>query len=207
MVIFYYILLPLLLLLTLIWYPNPTTTTSTTATQSDSFDNIDKSLLTALLLLGRLAWLLQTRCGFLEYALQPPNNSTTTAHLTDTNTSTTSTTSTTPITGNNKHNASFIGMSKATGQQHRSLLSTEDQFRSAFEIADSNGDGILSFSEALEVIFFFFFIIFIIILWFIVLWFIILYTYTYDYYYSYARHYKPYVVKLLLPPLLLVAVL
>ena len=44
-------------------------------------------------------------------------------------------------------------MSKATGQQHRSLLSTEDPFRSAFEIADSNGDGILSFSEALEVIF------------------------------------------------------
>ena len=52
-------------------------------------------------------------------------------------------------------------MSKATGQQHRSLLSTEDPFRSAFEIADSNGDGILSFSEALEVIFFLFFIFFI----------------------------------------------
>ena len=30
-------------------------------------------------------------------------------------------------------------------------LSYEDQFRSAFEIADSNGDGILSYSEALEV--------------------------------------------------------
>lgn len=46
-------------------------------------------------------------------------------------------------------NASFIGAVRVPQQQGGT--SKEDQFRSAFEIADTNGDGMLSYSEALEV--------------------------------------------------------
>ena len=45
--------------------------------------------------------------------------------------------------------ASFIGSIKP--HQRKSALNNEDQFKSAFEIADTNGDGVLSYSEALEV--------------------------------------------------------
>lgn len=69
-------------------------------------------LAAGLLFVGRLAWLLKIRGGFLEETLSvPPSLSTAAAQLT-----------------------------------------TEDQLRSAFEIADTDGDGVVTYSEAVEAV-------------------------------------------------------
>jgi len=69
-------------------------------------------LASGLLLIGRLAWLLKIRGGFLEETLSVPSS-----------------------------------LSTAAAQ-----LTTEDQLRSAFEIADTDGDGVVTYSEAVEAV-------------------------------------------------------
>lgn len=54
--------------------------------------------------------------------------------------------------GVSRSDSNVLGHDEAGGNQGSfSELNTEEQFRSAFEIADTNGDGVLSFAEALEV--------------------------------------------------------
>jgi hypothetical protein len=74
----------------------------------------DQSLLSALLFVGRIAWLFKIRGGFLHLALEDK-------------------------------------ASQLKDRSDPSSSNTEDQFRSAFEIADANGSGLLSYAEAVEV--------------------------------------------------------
>ena len=88
-------------------------------------------LLSGLLLVGRLAWLLKIRGRFVEEALSPS--------LTG------STTPSTQATPDHTHNA-------AVNNNNSGLYISEDQMRSAFEIADTNGDGVLTYAEAIDAI-------------------------------------------------------
>jgi hypothetical protein len=93
-----------------------------------------------------LAWLFKIRGGFLEYALQPRTSSLR-AQGADPNSS-----------GGNLHSAAVTPTGAANASfsvrvrsGRQAALANEDQFRSAFEIADTNGDGVLSYQEAIEV--------------------------------------------------------
>lgn len=116
-------------------------------------DRGDHNLLSSLLFLGRVSWLFKIRGTFLDYALEARGGScggsaggagglSSSSH--DHNASGQS------LRGGAQvdTNASFIG---AVRVAPLSGTSKEDQFRSAFEIADTNGDGVLSYSEAIEV--------------------------------------------------------
>lgn len=81
-------------------------------------------LLSGLLLVGRLAWLLKIRGRFLDVALVAPGVAV----------------------------ASSSGGSASVGGTQPSDLSSEDQLRSALEIADTNGDGVVTYSEAVEAV-------------------------------------------------------
>ena len=81
-------------------------------------------LLSGLLLVGRLAWLLKIRGRFLDVALVAPSVAV----------------------------ASSSGGSASAGGTQPSDLSSEDQLRSALEIADTNGDGVVTYSEAVEAV-------------------------------------------------------
>lgn len=122
---------------------------ASTAAGGRSLDRTDHSLLTSVLLLGRLAWLFKIRGSFLEYALQPRaanwHSSSMDASSSGANLRGVA------LSGGASFNASFAVRVKPSRQ---SALANEDQFRSAFEIADTNGDGVLSYQEALEVCFF-----------------------------------------------------
>ena len=96
-------------------------------------------LLYGLALLGRICWLLKIRGRFLEDALTPITF--TTAPHGEGSASRTSSHS----------SSSGDAVGPLSQHQHRFELSSEDQLVSACEIADTNGDGILTFSEAVEV--------------------------------------------------------
>lgn len=116
------------------------------------FERADHSLLSSLLFLGRVSWLFKIRGTFLEYALQP-KAALLQAHG-GAGGSGLGSASVDPgaSSGNvlrgrsNSMSASFRGQPQQGGASVN-----EDQFRSAFEIADTNGDGVLSFAEAVEV--------------------------------------------------------
>ena len=110
-------------------------------------------LLSGLLLVGRLAWLLKIRGRFVEEALSPSltgstagvgvgigagNPSAHTAH----------------DHSNGSHlSAAVNNYNSAAANNHNSgLYISEDQMRSAFEIADTNGDGVLTYAEAIDAI-------------------------------------------------------
>ena len=108
-------------------------------------------LLSGLLLVGRLAWLLKIRGRFVEEALSPSltgstvgvgvgagNPSVHTAH----------------DHSNGSHlSAAVNNYNSAAANNHNSgLYISEDQMRSAFEIADTNGDGMLTYAEAIDAI-------------------------------------------------------
>ena len=110
-------------------------------------------LLSGLLLVGRLAWLLKIRGRFVEEALSPSltgstagvgvgigagNPSAHTAH----------------DHSNGSHlSAAVNNYNSAAANNHNSgLYISEDQMRSAFEIADTNGDGMLTYAEAIDAI-------------------------------------------------------
>jgi hypothetical protein len=97
-----------------------------------SLDVGDQCLLSATLIIGRLCWLFKVRGDFLERSLDhlrsPSSN---------TSTSTSTSTSTAAVSGSSRSGSGF--------------KIDEDQLRSAFEIADTNGDGVLSYLEVLEV--------------------------------------------------------
>lgn len=81
------------------------------------------ALSSGLLLLGRLAWLLKVRGRFLEDAL-----------------------------ASHGLGADKSGNTQAQLGAARYDLSSEDQVRSAFEIADTDGDGVVTYSEAVEAV-------------------------------------------------------
>jgi len=89
---------------------------SASSKESRRWQPLDSSLLSGLLLVGRVAWLIRIRGGFLQYVLelQTPGSS-----------------------------------EGGTGEEG---VVSEEQVRSAFEIADTDGDGLLTYSEALEAI-------------------------------------------------------
>ena len=105
----------------------------------------DRPLSTGLLLIGRIAWLLKIRGAFLEDALviRTPSPTTTTTAATATGSN---------QTGTSEDEGGLSGDTLGTAFSEFDLNS-EDQFRSAFEIADTDGDGVVSYSEALEVCF------------------------------------------------------
>ncbi len=85
--------------------------------------NVTQScLLTGLLLVGRFVWLMKLNGRFFEEALNKKDL-------------------------DNKQNFHLFGSSNATVD-----LISEDQLRSAFEIADTDGDGIVTCSEAIEAV-------------------------------------------------------
>jgi hypothetical protein len=101
-------------------------------------DRIDRSLLCGLLLVGRLSWLLQSRGSFLVTAIRPPKVQQQTH------------------TSNGNSHASLASGTMAgwDGEEHRENklnVNSEDQFQSAFEIVDADGDGVITFEEAVEV--------------------------------------------------------
>ncbi len=80
-----------------------------------------KAALASVLFIGRVAWLLKCRCDSIKHAFR--------------------TNKAKPATNSNYG-----------GDAHRRLVSvTEEQFRSAFEIADTDGDGVVDQSEVVEV--------------------------------------------------------
>ena len=92
----------------------------------DQHDARAFSLLSSgLLLLGRFAWLLKIRGRFLDEALASHG------------------------LGADKSGISSSGAQLGTARYD---LSSEDQVRSAFEIADTDGDGIVTYSEAVEAV-------------------------------------------------------
>lgn len=80
-------------------------------------------LFSGLLIVGRLSWLLKIRGRFIEEAL---------------------------VNSPSKGHTSSLPFSSY--ESNSSELSTEEQMRSAFEIADTDGDGIVTNAEAIEVI-------------------------------------------------------
>ena len=88
-------------------------------------------LLSGLLLVGRLAWLLKIRGRFVEEALAP------TAVMAA---------------------ALAVGAETTSSSSFSAHMSSaydsisEDQMRSAFEIADTNGDGVLTYAEAIDAV-------------------------------------------------------
>jgi len=121
-------------------------------TEGRRFDRGDHTLLSSLLFLGRLAWLFKIRGSFLDFALQPK------AALLSSSQQLSLASSSADVSASShnvlrarsnsiNHNSSFrVGGSNGAGGGNN-----EDQFRSAFEIADTNGDGVLSYAEAIEV--------------------------------------------------------
>ena len=104
------------------------------------FDQVDRSLLCGLLLVGRLSWLLQSRGSFLIAAIQPPFI----AHAGS------------AVSESGSGSGVFAGGATVGlgGEEHRENkfnVNSEDQFQSAFEIVDADGDGVISFEEAVEV--------------------------------------------------------
>lgn len=103
---------------------NPHMTLAHSNAQQQSSDSKNQSestpLLSAMLLVGRLAWLFKIRGQFLETSLRPLP----------------------------KGSARSIGGVPDSGLTQNS----EDQFRSAFEIADTNGDGVVNYNESIEVL-------------------------------------------------------
>jgi hypothetical protein len=99
----------------------------------------EASLQSGLLLLSRLAWLLRTSQGtFLEFALQtqqapssPPSSSPRDASLA-------------PTEAHAYHHHHHH-------HHHQQYMTSLEQLQSAFDIADTDGDGIISFAEATEV--------------------------------------------------------
>jgi hypothetical protein len=92
-------------------------------------------LLSGLLLVGRLAWLLKIRGRFVEEALSPS--------LTG---------STTPSAQTTQDNTNSGHLHAVANNHNSGLYISEDQMRSAFEIADTNGDGVLTYAEAIDAI-------------------------------------------------------
>lgn len=119
---------------------------STNGSDKRGLDRADHSLLSGVLFLGRLAWLFKIRGAFLEYALQPRAANWRTPSVDASSSGANLRSISGPIVGAN--NQSFL-VRVQDGRQ--GAMCTEDQFRSAFEIADTNGDGVLSYQEALEV--------------------------------------------------------
>jgi hypothetical protein len=87
-------------------------------------DEIVGTLTSGLLMLSRLSWCLKNRGAFLWSALD----------------------------SHKREYFNTLNGSKRIGGSRRFDLSSDDQLRSAFEIADSDGDGILTCSEAVEAI-------------------------------------------------------
>lgn len=116
------------------------------------FERADHSLLSSLLFLGRVSWLFKIRGTFLEYALQPKaallhaQGGAGTSGLGSASADPGASSGNVLRGRSNSMSASFRGH-----PQQGSSSVNEDQFRSAFEIADTNGDGVLSFAEAVEV--------------------------------------------------------
>jgi hypothetical protein len=100
-----------------------------------SLDVGDQCLLSATLIIGRLCWLFKVRGDFLERSLE---------HLRSPSSNTSISTSTAAVSAN--HSGSSGSSRSGSG-----FKIDEDQLRSAFEIADTNGDGVLSYLEVLEV--------------------------------------------------------
>ena len=127
---------------------------ATTTTSTRRLDRGDQSLLSCLLFVGRVSWLFKIRGNFLDYAL---------LHNTATSPTSAAAAISRTLGGSNSGtglaSASMDGGGGATnavttvgGSNTGSTNSSkEDQFRSAFEIADTNGDGVLTYTEALEV--------------------------------------------------------
>jgi hypothetical protein len=80
-----------------------------------------KAVLASVLFIGRVAWLLKCRCESVKHAFGP-------------------------------NKAKSASKNNNGSGSHRRLVNvTEEQFRSAFEIADTDGDGVVDQSEAVEV--------------------------------------------------------
>lgn len=94
-----------------------------------------QSYLSSLLFIGRISWLFKLRGQFLSNCLNPLNN----------------------YSYNNLHSKdSTVNITTTTSSNTSSTLKSdvgysEDQFHSAFEIADTNGDNILNYNEVIEV--------------------------------------------------------
>lgn len=117
---------------------------SATSVDHRTLDKFDQSLLSSLLFIGRLAWLFKLRGNFLEYALQPRSAN----WRSDSVDASSSGVNLRGGAGSNSNANSFIGTVKT---HRKTAMNNEDQFKSAFEIADTNGDGVVSYAEALEV--------------------------------------------------------
>ena len=121
--------------------------------ESRRFDRGDHTLLSSLLFLGRLAWLFKIRGNFLDFALQPKAALLSTTHQMNLASGSVDVGASShnvlrARSNSMNHNSSFrVGGSSGAGGGGNN----EDQFRSAFEIADTNGDGVLSYAEAIEV--------------------------------------------------------
>ena len=100
-------------------------------------------LLSGLLLVGRLAWLLKIRGRFVEEALSPSLTGNTTGAGAGTGAS---------ATANQDHSNSGHHTAAVNNSNNSGLYISEDQMRSAFEIADTNGDGVLTYAEAIDAI-------------------------------------------------------
>jgi hypothetical protein len=96
----------------------------------------EASLQSGVLLLSRLAWLLRSSQGtFLEHALQ--------VQLAPTSDSSDS---------SSPSRSSRGAASKPTHtHHHQQYMTSLEQLQSAFDIADTDGDGVVTFAEAMEV--------------------------------------------------------
>ena len=104
-------------------------------------------LLSGLLLVGRLAWLLKIRGRFVEEALSPSLTGNTTGAGAGTGAGTG-----VGATANQDHTNSGHHTTAVNNSNNSGLYISEDQMRSAFEIADTNGDGVLTYAEAIDAI-------------------------------------------------------
>ena len=96
----------------------------------------DNCIHDVLLLLGRFSWLLKINGSFLVASLSC-NISVSSSKLIDTNSST-----------------SFLDGDVDMKHDNVTYYTSYDQLQSAFDIADSDGDGLITYSEALEVYFY-----------------------------------------------------
>lgn len=127
-------------------------------------ERADHSLLSSLLFLGRVAWLFKIRGSFLEYALQPKaatyilhgsNGMSGALGSASTDVGASGGSGSSGVlrslrSGSASNNNSFRGHPPHQQSNSGGGTNNEDQFRSAFEIADTNGDGVLSYAEAVE---------------------------------------------------------